>query len=208
MRLIRSKGVGVFFVTQLPDDVPDDVLAQLGNRVQHAPARLHAPGRQGAEGRRVTTYPKTEDYDLEKALTELGTGEAIVTILSEKGAPTPVVWTKMLPPSSFLGALDPADVTAAAEASPLWPTYAVEIDRESATELLAAKMGVTPPSTTAPAAPASADKPKKAAKAIEKKASGHDGPDTSAVTDYLKSREGRSMLNTIARGVFSMLKKS
>jgi hypothetical protein len=107
-----------------------------------------------------------------------------------------------------LGALDPAVVTAAAEASPLWPTYAVEIDRESATELLAAKMGVAPPSPTRPAAPTGTDEPKKAGRAIEKKASGHDAPDTSAVTDYLKSREGRSMLNTIARGVFSMLKKS
>ena len=80
----------------------------------------------------------------------------------------------------------------------------MEIDRESATELLAAKMGVPSPTATAPADA----KPKKAGKAVPKKAEGHDAPDTSAVTDYLKSREGRSMLNTIARGVFSLLKKS
>ncbi|MET0825760.1 MAG: helicase HerA-like domain-containing protein [Acidimicrobiales bacterium] len=203
VRLIRSKGIGVFFVTQLPDDVPDVVLAQLGSRIQHA-LRAHTPRDAKALKAAVSTYPTTEDYDLEKALTELGTGEAIVTILSEKGAPTPVVWTKMLPPSSFLGALDPATVKAAGEASPLWPTYAVEIDRESATELLAAKMGVPSPTATAPAT----TKPKKAGKAVPKKTKGHDVADTSAVTDYLKSREGRSMLNTIARGVFSMLKKS
>ena len=157
----------------------------------------------------MSTYPTTEDYDLEKALTELGTGEAIVTILSEKGAPTPVVWTKMLPPSSFLGALDPAMVKAAGETSPLWPTYAVEIDRESATELLAAKMGVPNPTATTPAtAPAGGAEAKPTMKTGTKKARAKaKQPDVSAVTDYLKSREGRSMLNTIARGVFSMLKK-
>ncbi len=208
VRLIRSKGVGVFFVTQLPDDVPDVVLAQLGNRVQHA-LRAHTPRDAKALKAAVSTYPTTEDYDLEKALTELGTGEAIVTILSEKGAPTPVVWTKMLPPSSFLGALEPAVVKAAGEASPLWPTYAVAIDRESATELLAAKMGGPNPTATAPAAaPAegAAPKPKPEVTTGTKKA-GAKKPDASPVTDYLKSREGRSMLNTIARGVFGMLKK-
>ncbi len=206
VRLIRSKGVGVFFVTQLPDDVPDVVLAQLGNRIQHA-LRAHTPRDAKALKAAVSTYPTTEDYDLEKALTELGTGEAIVTILSEKGAPTPVVWTKMLPPSSFLGALDPAVVKAAGEASTLWPTYAVEIDRESATELLAAKMGVTDPTATTPAEgpEGTTPNPKPTVKAGTKKAKKK--PDTSPVTDYLKSREGRSMLNTIARGVFSMLKK-
>lgn len=201
-------GVGVFFVTQLPDDVPDVVLAQLGNRVQHA-LRAHTPRDAKALKAAVSTYPTTEDYDLEKALTELGTGEAIVTILSEKGAPTPVVWTKMLPPSSFLGALEPAVVKAAGEASPLWPTYAVAIDRESATELLAAKMGVPNPTATAPAAAPAEGTPPKAKPTVTpgKKKAGAKKPDAGPVTDYLKSREGRSMLNTIARGVFGLLKK-
>ena len=106
VRLIRSKGVGVFFVTQLPDDVPGDVLAQLGNRVQHA-LRAFTPRDAKALKAAVTTYPKTDDYDLEQDLTQLGTGEAMVTILSERGAPTPVVWTRMLPPTSLMGR-DPA----------------------------------------------------------------------------------------------------
>ena len=84
MRLIRSKGVGVFFVTQLPDDVPGDVLAQLGNRVQHA-LRAFTPRDAKALKAAVTTYPKTDDYDLEEDLTQLGTGEAMVTILSRAG---------------------------------------------------------------------------------------------------------------------------
>jgi len=86
VRLIRSKGVGVFFVTQLPDDVPDAILAQLGNRVQHA-LRAFTPRDAKALKAAVTTYPNTDDYDLEEDLTQLGTGEAMVTILSERGRP-------------------------------------------------------------------------------------------------------------------------
>ena len=104
VRLIRSKGVGVFFVTQLPDDVPEEVLAQLGNRVQHA-LRAFTPRDAKALKAAVTTYPNTADYDLEEDLTQLGTGEAMVTILSERGAPTPVVWTRMRPPTSLMAAI-------------------------------------------------------------------------------------------------------
>src|SRR6476659_4872481 len=138
VRMIRSKGVGVFFVTQLPDDVPDEVLAQLGNRVQHA-LRAFTPRDAKALKAAVTTYPKTSDYDLEEDLTQLGIGEAMVTILSEKGAPTPVVWTLMRPPSSLMAAIDPAEIDRAAKDSSLWSTYATEVDRESAREKLAAK---------------------------------------------------------------------
>ncbi|QXC62171.1 DUF853 domain-containing protein [Aquihabitans sp. G128] len=154
VRLIRSKGVGVFFITQLPDDVPDVVLAQLGNRVQHA-LRAYTPRDAKALKAAVSTYPKTDDYDLEEVLTQLGTGEAIVTTLAENGAPTPVAWTKVRPPQSQIGAVDPAEVLALAQASDRWATYATEIDRPSAREQLAAKMGVTLPAP-APAAPPSA----------------------------------------------------
>src|SRR5207253_8197060 len=88
VRLIRSKGVGVFFVTQLPDDVPEEVLAQLGNRVQHA-LRAFTPRDAKALKAAVTTYPKTDDYDLEEDLTQLGIGEASVTTLDDLGAPNP-----------------------------------------------------------------------------------------------------------------------
>ena len=152
VRLIRSKGVGVFFITQLPDDVPDDVLAQLGNRVQHA-LRAFTPRDAKALKAAVTTYPKSDDYDLEEALTSLGTGEAVVTILSERGAPTPVVWTRMLPPTSLMAAVPADEIVAAAEADAVWPKYAVEIDRESAREKLAAKLGVPAPAATDRAEP-------------------------------------------------------
>jgi hypothetical protein len=196
VRLIRSKGVGVFFVTQLPDDVPDDVLAQMGNRIQHA-LRAFTPRDAKALKAAVTTYPNTDDYDLEEALTQLGTGEAMVTILSERGTPTPVVWTKMLPPQSSMAAVPPDRLAALAQASPLWATYGVEIDRESARELLAAKLVTDRTEPTAPA-----PKPKVKAKP---KAAKQD--DDNFVVDYLKSREGRSTTNRIVRGVFDMLTK-
>ena len=97
VRLVRSKGVGVYFVTQNPLDVPDSVLAQLGNRVQHA-LRAFTPDDAKALKAAVRTYPNTA-YDLEELLTQLPTGEAVVTVLSEKGAPTPVAWTRMRAPS-------------------------------------------------------------------------------------------------------------
>jgi DNA helicase HerA-like ATPase len=195
VRLIRSKGVGVFFVTQLPDDVPDEVLAQLGNRVQHALRAFTARDAKALKAA-VTTYPMTDDYDLEEDLTKLGTGEAMITILSERGAPTPVVWTRLRPPASLMAAIPAADVERLATASSLWPTYAQAVDRDSARERLAAKAERVEPTEAPPKAP----KPEKASKPKQ-----HD--DDNVVVDYLKSREGRSMVNTVVRGVFGMLKK-
>jgi DNA helicase HerA-like ATPase len=200
VRLIRSKGVGVFFVTQLPDDVPEEVLAQLGNRVQHA-LRAFTPRDAKALKAAVTTYPETDDYDLEEDLTRLGIGEAMVTILSEKGAPTPVVWTKLRPPTSLMAAIPETAIDESAKASPLWPTYSEAIDRESARERLQSKLPAAvdvhvpePPSRPAP----------KASPRSKRSSSDDDG---NVVTDYLRSREGRQMANTIVRGVFGLLKK-
>jgi len=150
VRLIRSKGVGVFFVTQLPEDVPDAVLAQLGTRIQHG-LRAFTPRDAKALKATVTTYPETDDYDLEEALTQLGIGEAVVTTLDADGAPTPVAWTRVRPPQSQIGAVDPAEVAALAQAGDRWATYAAEVDRESAREMLAARMGVPAPGPSTPA---------------------------------------------------------
>ena len=109
VRLIRSKGVGVFFVTQTPKDVPDDVLAQLGNRVQHA-LRAHTPDDDKALRATVRTFPKTEFYDLEETLTTLGIGEAVVTVLDGRGVPTPVVATRLIPPASRMAPLTPEEL--------------------------------------------------------------------------------------------------
>lgn len=138
VRLIRSKGVGVFFVTQTPKDVPSDVLAQLGSRVQHA-LRAFTPDDAKALRATVGTYPKS-GYDLERVLQELGTGEAIVTVMSEKGAPTPVAWTRLRAPQGLMSPTPDPQIVAAVNASPLLAKYGTAIDRESAREILAAKM--------------------------------------------------------------------
>ena len=134
VRLIRSKGVGVFFVTQSPKDVPAEVLAQLGNRVQHA-LRAFTPDDAAALRAAVKTYPHTE-YDLEELLTSLGTGEAVVTVLSEKGVPTPVAWTRMRAPESLMAPSPESVVAAAVAASPLQAEYGTATERDSALEQL------------------------------------------------------------------------
>ncbi|MFC0198276.1 helicase HerA-like domain-containing protein, partial [Microbacterium arthrosphaerae] len=138
VRLIRSKGVGVFFVTQTPKDVPSDVLGQLGSRVQHA-LRAFTPDDAKALRATVGTYPKS-GYDLERVLQELGTGEAIVTVMSEKGAPTPVAWTRLRAPQGLMSPTPDPAIEAAVKASPLLAKYGTAIDRESAREILTAKM--------------------------------------------------------------------
>ncbi len=139
VRLIRSKGVGVFFVTQSPTDVPDDVLAQLGSRVQHQ-LRAHTPNDAKALKATVNTYPNSAYEDLGQVITSLGIGEAVVTVMNERGAPTPVAWTRLRAPESLMGPSDPAAMQAAVTASPRHAKYAEPIDRESAHEKLAAKV--------------------------------------------------------------------
>ncbi|MEV6244662.1 helicase HerA-like domain-containing protein [Streptomyces sp. NPDC051742] len=137
VRLIRSKGIGVFFVTQTPKDVPSDVLAQLGNRVQHA-LRAFTPDDAKALRATVRTFPKSP-YDLEEVLTGLGTGEAVVTVLSDRGAPTPVAATRLRAPESLMAPIDAAALDAAVQGSPLHGRYAEAVDRESAYERLTAE---------------------------------------------------------------------
>ncbi|MEV7774397.1 helicase HerA-like domain-containing protein [Kitasatospora sp. NPDC086791] len=137
VRLIRSKGVGIFFVTQTPRDVPSDVLAQLGNRVQHA-LRAFTPDDAKALKATVSTFPRSS-YDLGEVLTSLGTGEAVVTVLSEKGAPTPVAATRLRAPQSLMGPIEAGALRAAVDASPLTARYRDAVDRESAYEKLAAR---------------------------------------------------------------------
>jgi len=137
VRLIRSKGVGVFFVTQTPKDVPADVLAQLGSRVQHA-LRAYTPADAKALKATVSTFPNSA-YDLEELLTTLGIGEAVVTVLSETGAPTPVAWTRLRPPRSLMAQLDPAQQRSMVAASGTAQRYAEPVDDASAYEKLRAR---------------------------------------------------------------------
>jgi DNA helicase HerA-like ATPase len=138
-RLIRSKGVGVYFVTQAPTDVPSPVLAQLGNRVQHA-LRAFTPDDADALRKTARTFPVTTHYDVEKTITSLGTGEAFVTVLTPRGVPTPLAATRLIPPDSLMAALPDADLQARIAASSFSTKYGRTIDRDSAYEMITARL--------------------------------------------------------------------
>jgi len=137
VRLIRSKGVGIYFVTQSPTDIPDKVLGQLGNRVQHA-LRAFSARDQKAVRAAAETFRASPGLDTAQAITELGVGEALVSLLDEKGVPTPVERALVAPPRSRLGPIDAAARQALIAGSPLAGKYDQAIDRESAFEQLAA----------------------------------------------------------------------
>jgi DNA helicase HerA-like ATPase len=139
VRLIRSKGVGVFFVTQNPRDVPAEILGQLGHRVQHA-LRAFTPDDEQALRSAARTFPKTTFYDVEETLTTLGIGEALVTTLSPTGVPTQPFATRLVPPSSRMGPLTPDELRQRLAESDQVRKYAQMVDRESAREMLEARM--------------------------------------------------------------------
>ncbi len=203
VRLIRSKGVGVFFITQTPKDIPADVLGQLGNRVQHA-LRAFTPDDQQALNQTVKTFPKSEFYDVEALLTSMGIGEAAVTVLDDHGVPTPLVHCKLPGPRSRM---DPADdVDGTAKASPLFAKYGTRIDSESAREVLSARLATA----TAAAEQASTDAAAQKAAAEAAKARPAPKPPASTaggVGDFLSSRQGKQLQKEVLRGVFGLLKK-
>src|SRR5262249_8724574 len=121
-RLIRSKGVGVYFVTQAPTDVPSSVLSQLGNRIQHA-FRAFTPDDADALRKTARTFPMTNDYDVEREIQSLGIGEALVTVLSPKGVPTPLAATRLIPPDSRMAPLSPPEIAQLLAASQLNAKY-------------------------------------------------------------------------------------
>jgi len=138
-RLIRSKGVGIYFVTQAPTDVPASVLAQLGNRVQHA-LRAFTPDDADALRKTARTFPTTDFYDVEKTITSLGTGEALVTVLTPRGVPTPLAATRLLPPDSLMAPIPADQFATAVAASTFHAKYGTTVDRDSAYERITARL--------------------------------------------------------------------
>jgi len=237
VRLIRSKGVGVVFVTQTPKDVPSDVLAQIGSRFQHQ-LRAHTPDSAKALKATVSTYP-TSGYDLGEVLTTLAIGEAIITVMNEKGAPTPVAWTRLRAPRGSMSPTDAAVMTATVAASPLMATYGTAVDRESAREILAVKMNAAAEADAAAEAAETAaedaEDAEKLAKAtakeqakaqaeydralkdMNKKSSPRGTTRTTTRTstreqpnvleDVLGSRTGQTVVREVLRGIFSTLKR-
>ena len=147
VRLIRSKGVGVYFVTQSPLDLPDKVLGQLGNRVQHA-LRAFTPRDRKVIRAVAETFPETPGLDAETAVTQLAVGEALISTLEGRGTPSPVARVLVRPPASRLKPLSPAELQAAIDRGPLFGKYEDAVDRESAYEMLSGR------ATPAPAKPA------------------------------------------------------
>ena len=201
VRLIRSKGVGVFFITQSPKDINQDVLAQLGHRVQHA-LRAFTPDDDKALKAAARTFPKTSFYDVEETLTTLGIGEAFVTVLSPKGVPTPPFATRLIPPASSMSPLPDADLAQRISGSLQVRKYATPVDRDSARERLATRVA---PQKTAPAgaptqqaqwqpAPAPAPASQRGAKA----------PPTT-FEQILKSPVTRTVAGAVTRGIMGAL---
>jgi len=187
VRLIRSKGVGVYFVTQTPKDIDPDVLAQLGHRVQHA-LRAFTPNDAKALKATVATFPMTKFYDLEETLTTLGIGEALVTVLDPRGVPTSPVVTVLNPPQSLMAPAPPELLNQIIRSSPLYKKYATPIDRESARELLARKMADLPD-----------DEP------VSQPQQKEEGGVFDAVLGAMKSPLGRAIGKEVVRGVFGLL---
>ncbi|TDE11946.1 helicase HerA-like domain-containing protein [Dyadobacter psychrotolerans] len=139
IRLIRSKGVGIFFCTQMAQDVPVSVLGQLGNRVQHV-LRAFTPQDADALKQTVKTYPRSQFYEIDQILTTLGIGQALITVLNEKGIPTEVAATHLLPPASIMGPMMQADYENHVQQSDVYAKYKDPIDPDSAYEMLTRRM--------------------------------------------------------------------
>jgi len=151
VRIIRSKGVGVYFCSQFPDDVPDDILGQLGNRVQHA-LRAFTPRDQKAVRTAAETFVQNPALDVAEAIARLGTGEALVSTLQDEGVPMPVEQILIAPPRCRMGSITAAERAAVRAGSPVGAKYDTRIDRESAEEMLARKAEVAAAQAGAPPA--------------------------------------------------------
>ena len=200
VRLIRSKGVGVFFITQSPKDINEDVLAQLGHRVQHA-LRAFTPDDDKALKAAARTFPKTPFYDVEETLTTLGIGEAFVTVLSPRGVPTPPFATRLIPPASSMAPLPDAELAQRIAGSQQARKYANAVDRESARERLASRVAPAAPATTADA-PAGQWQPAQSPVPAQR---GGTKPPPSTFDQILKSPVTRTVAGVITRGLMGAL---
>jgi len=208
VRLIRSKGVGVFFVTQSPTDVPDSVLGQLGSRIQHQ-LRAHTPNDAKALKATVNTYPSSAYDDLGSVITSLGIGEAVVTVMNERGAPTPVAWTRLRAPESLMDPTPAEQMQAVVAASPRQAAYAAVQDVDSAADEIAARQQAAQAEAERAAAEEAAAKESARAEKAEKAATRRttsrsrggrrDGGDDSVVEQVVRSKVFQQAARTAAR---------
>ena len=200
-RLIRSKGVGVYFVTQNPDDVPEDVLGQLGNRVQHALRAFTAKDRRALKDA-AETYRENPRFDIAEAIQEVGVGEAVTSFLDPKGAPGVAERTLIRPPSSQLGPITEDERRQALASSPVAGKYDTAIDRESAYEMLKSR------AETAAREAEEAERREEAAEAEEReyrKARRYDGKGVSRSSSRSRSRQPDTFGQAIGKAVLKEL---
>lgn len=193
IKLIRSKGIGIFFVTQNPMDVPASVLSQLGMKVQHALRAFTAADRKVIK-QTAENYPETSFYKTNELITQMGIGEALVTLLNEKGIPTPLVHVMLAPPRSRMDVLSDVEVDSIVSESKLTTKYNKAVDSESAYEILNAKLAEAAEKTDKQEAEKKSAKEKKGAK---KEESFFDNP-------IVKSA-GRTAANMITRSLLGAL---
>ena len=193
IRLIRSKGIGVFFCTQSPMDVPESVLGQLGNRVQHA-LRAFTPNDVEALRKTVNTYPRSEFYEIDRVLTSLGTGQALITVLNEKGIPTEVVATHLIPPRAVMGPMSAADCDTIMQASSLYQKYQETIDPESAYDILTRRVNEK-----------LAEEEEVKQRSIEEKENTPKRGEKSTIEKVINAPITRQISTAIVRGLFGML---
>ncbi|PCJ64809.1 MAG: ATPase [Bacteroidetes bacterium] len=199
VKLIRSKGVGIFFVTQNPADVPEDVLSQLGMKIQHALRAFTAKDRKTIK-LTAENYPLTDHYEVDELLTKLGIGEAIVTVLNEKGIPTPLAHTLLTAPSSRMDVITEKEKQAVLDSSTIMKKYNEEIDRDSAYEMLNKKME------------AAEELAKKEKEAVEKAKTTKGSTrrkstrkEKSTLEKVMNSSAGRTIIREITRGLLGVL---
>ncbi len=195
IRLIRSKGVGVFFCTQVTQDVPANVLAQLGNRVHHV-IRAFTPNDVKALKETIKTFPKSEFYDMEQQFTQLGIGQAFITVLNEKGIPTETVVTHLAPPSSFMGPLTSQEYQSHLDNSDMYKKYKETVDPRSAFEMLGERM------QSAKKEEEKQEEIKKEEKEVSRSST---RKEKSTIDEVLSSPVTKQIGRELVRGVFGML---
>lgn len=212
IKLIRSKGVGIFFCTQNPQDVPASVLAQLGLKVQHALRAFTAADRKVIK-QAAQNYPETTFYDVDELLTQLGIGEAFISLLNEKGIPTPLVHTMLIPPRSRMDILSDSEVDELVNKSKLVKKYAETVDTESAHEIITQKLNEAAERTQAAEeaetkAEEEAKQQKEEKKATKKEESFFDNPTVKQVGRTAASVITRSLLGALGLGGRTRRRKS
>ena len=207
VKLIRSKGVGVYFVTQQPSDIPNTVLAQLSNKVQHA-LRAYTPAELKAVRAAAQSFRENPAFDTETVIMELGTGEALMSFLDEKGIPTVAERATVLPPQSMMGAIDDERRSAEICADDLYGKYETPVDNESAYEMIAEQNAAEAEAEAEAAAQKEAEqREKEEAKKEKKKSSKKKNSAAGRVANSAMSTIGREIGKSFTRGLLGTLKK-